>query len=128
MKQGDLYWVEILSQETKGSEQYGRRPFLIMSRDSLNRGLKTVVAVPLTTFDNTLTAEKLANQPPFRILIPPTEISRDVSYTGPISLSVAKTDQVRVIDKSRLQQRIGQLSKTATIAVGLGLAFVFDIR
>jgi hypothetical protein len=34
----------------------------------------------------------------------------------------------RVIDKSRLEKRIGRLSQTAVIAVGHGLAFVFDIR
>jgi mRNA-degrading endonuclease toxin of MazEF toxin-antitoxin module len=41
---------------------------------------------------------------------------------------VAKTDQVRVIDKTRLEQKIGRLSQTAILAVTHGLAFVFDIR
>jgi mRNA-degrading endonuclease toxin of MazEF toxin-antitoxin module len=127
-QQGDIFWVDIKQQETQGSEQYGRRPFLVMSRDGVNKRLKTVLTVPLTTFENTLTPEKLANQPPFRILIPPAQITRDISYTGPISVSVAKTDQARVIDKSRLQTKIGRLSHTAVIAVGVGIAYVFDIR
>jgi mRNA interferase MazF len=127
-RQGDIYWVEIPMLQTEGSEQYGRRPFIVMSRDGINKQLKTVIAVPMTTFDSKVTLASIASQPPFRIAIPPAEITREVSYGGPISLSVAKTDQARVIDKSRLQQRIGRLSQTAITAVGLGLAYVFDIR
>ncbi len=99
-----------------------------MSRDAVNKRLKTVLTIPLTTFENTLTPDKVASQPPFRIVIPPSEITRDLSYTGQISISVVKTDQARVIDKSRLQARIGRLSQTAVIAVGVGLAYIFDIR
>jgi mRNA-degrading endonuclease toxin of MazEF toxin-antitoxin module len=126
--QGDIFWVDIPAQGTQGSEQYGRRPFLVMSRDAVNKRLKTVLTVPLTTFENTLSPDKLASQPPFRIVIPQSEIARDLSYTGQISVSVAKTDQARVIDKSRLQTKIGRLSQTAVIAVGVGLAYIFDIR
>jgi mRNA interferase MazF len=127
-KQGEIYWVDIPAEQTEGAEQFGRRPFVVMSRDGLNRITKTVVVVPLTTFDSSLTPDKIANQPPFRIAIPLAEITKDISYTGPLSLSVAKTDQVRVISKSRLQTKIGQLSQTAVISVGAGLTFVFAIR
>jgi mRNA-degrading endonuclease toxin of MazEF toxin-antitoxin module len=127
-KQGEIYWVNIPAEHTEGSEQFGRRPFVVMSRDGLNRVTKTIVVVPLTTFDGSLTPDKLANQPPFRIAIPLAEITRDVSYTGVLSLCVAKTDQVRVISKTRLQAKVGRLSQTAVIAVGSGLGFVFAIR
>lgn len=82
--------------------------------------MKTVVVVPLST--------STENQPAYRVMIPVSEITKDQSSGSQLKLSVAKTDQVRVIDKSRLEQRIGRLSQTATIAVGHGLAFVFDIR
>lgn len=120
VSQGEIYWVEIRPDEIKGSEQFGRRPFIVVSRLAVNKILKTVVAVPMST--NT------GNQPPFRIVIPPTEITRDVGSTTQLYISVAKADQVRVIDESRLQERIGKLSQTATLAVMLGLAYVFDIR
>lgn len=126
--QGDIYWVEIPPNQTEGAEQFGRRPFIVMSRTSLNRRLKTVVAVPMTTFNDSVTLASIAAQPPFRIVIPVAEIAKDVGCSSQLSLSVAKTDQARIIDKSRLKQRIGKLSQTAVIAVGVGLANVFDIR
>jgi mRNA interferase MazF len=129
VQQGDLYWIDIPSHQTEGSEQFGNRPFVVISRTVLNRRLKTVVVVPLTTFNSQINDPvKLADQPPFRIVVPLTEITKDPSCNAQLSLCVAKTDQVRVVDKSRLQQKIGCLSQTAVIAVSGGLAFVFDIR
>jgi mRNA-degrading endonuclease toxin of MazEF toxin-antitoxin module len=113
-------WVTIPQQQAVGSEQFGRRPFIVMSRNAVNKVIKTVVAVPMST--------AVANQSPYRIVIPAEEIIKDPSCNSQLQASVAKTDQVRVIDKSRLEQRIGRLSQTATISVGLGIAFVFDIR
>jgi mRNA interferase MazF len=118
--QGDIFWVNIPKAHTVGSEQYDPRPFIIVSRDAVNKVLKTVVVVPMST--------NVSNQPPYRIVIPPTEITRDVSYTRTLVLSVAKTDQVRVIDKTRLLDRVGRLSQTATISVLIGVAYVFNIR
>lgn len=120
IQQGDIYWVNIPRGETKGSEQFGRRPFIVLSRLAVNKTVKTVVVVPMST--------TVDNQPPYRVVIPVSEITKDISCNNALETSVAKTDQVRVIDKSRLEQRIGRLSQTATIAVAHGLAFVFDIR
>jgi mRNA-degrading endonuclease toxin of MazEF toxin-antitoxin module len=127
--QGEMFWIDIPQKHTEGSEQYGRRPLVVMSRLSINRRLKTVVVVPLTTFnDQTLDAAFLASQPPYRVVVPLNEITKDVGCTSNLSTCVAKTDQARVVDKVRLQQKIGKLSQTATISVGLGLAYLFDIR
>lgn len=124
IQQGDIYWVDIPKGETRGSEQYKRRPFIIMSRTSANRACNTVIGVPLSTqVDLTKPA---AN--PFRILIPAREITKDIGFSGEVKICLAKTDQVRVLDKSRLENRMGTLSNTATIAVGCGLAFLFDLR
>jgi mRNA-degrading endonuclease toxin of MazEF toxin-antitoxin module len=112
--------VTIRPEETKGSEQYGRRPFIVVSRLAVNRTIKTVVVVPLTRTTD--------NEPPYRIVIPVSEITKDISCKSQLELSVAKTDQVRVIDKSRLEEKIGRLSQTATLSVTLGLAYVFDLR
>jgi mRNA-degrading endonuclease toxin of MazEF toxin-antitoxin module len=126
--QGDIFWVDIPKSHTEGSEQHGRRPVIVMSRTGINRRLNTVVVVPMTTFSDRVTPETLASQPPFRIMIPVAQITKDVTCTSVLSLSVAKADQARVIDKSRLGPKIGHLSRTATISVGVGLANVFDIR
>src|SRR6185312_7468964 len=106
------------------------RPYVVMSRDAVNRKLKTVIVVPLTTYQGQVqeVLQQLSGQPPFRIIIPPAEITRDVSSNSEASLCVAKTDQARVVDKSRLLSKMGRLSRTAIIAVGAGLAFLFDLR
>jgi mRNA interferase MazF len=127
-QQGDIYWVNIPENQTEGSEQHGGRPVVVMSRDAVNRRLQTVVVVPLTTFGNTVTVESLASEPPYRIAIPVAEITRDPYWDRPLSVCVAKTDQVRVVAKTRLKAKVGRLSKTAVISVGGGLAFLFDIR
>jgi len=120
IKQGEIYWVNIPASHTLGSEQYNRRPYIIVSRTLINKSGNTVVGVPMTTTEG--------KDPSYRIMIPAREIVRDVSYSSEIKNSVAKTDQVRVLDKSRLEQKIGTLSNTAIVAVGLGLAFLFDLR
>jgi mRNA-degrading endonuclease toxin of MazEF toxin-antitoxin module len=126
--QGEIFWVNIPPSQTEGSEQSGNRPCIVMSRTSINRRLNTVIAVPMTTLGGTVTAESLASQPPFRVMIPVPAITKDVMCHSTLSLSVAKTDQARAINKTRLGQRIGKLSQTAITAVGVGLANVFDIR
>ena len=117
--QGEMYWVEITSAETKGSEQFGRRPFIIVSRDGVNKALKTVVAVP--------TSCTIDGQPAYRIRIPVAEIQKDITCTSNLQDCVAKTDQVRVIDKSRLISKIGRLSRTATVSVLLGVSYVLNL-
>ena len=61
-------------------------------------------------------------------MVPVEQITKDITCTSAVSLSVAKADQARVIDKTRLGSKIGRLSPTAIVAVGAGLANVFDIR
>jgi mRNA-degrading endonuclease toxin of MazEF toxin-antitoxin module len=65
---------------------------------------------------------------PHRIIIPASEISRDVAFSGVIENSVALTDQIRALSRQRLENRMGVLSGTALAAVGLGLSYLFDLR
>jgi mRNA interferase MazF len=121
IKQGDIYWVTIKPEEVKGSEQHGRRPVVVVSRLAVNRTLNTVLVVPLSS-------KNVMNQPPYRIVVPVTEIAKDPACNSVLVVSVAKTDQVRVIDKTRLEEKIGALSQTATVSVLIGLANICDIR
>jgi mRNA-degrading endonuclease toxin of MazEF toxin-antitoxin module len=125
VKPGDIYWVDIPPSHTIGSEQYDRRPYVIVSRLLVNRSGNTVVGVPLSAIKD---ESKNGNQPPYRINIPAREIIPDVSFKGEVRASTAKTDHVRVLDKRRLLNKMGRLSDTALVAVGLGLAFLLDIR
>ena len=122
VKPGEIYWVTITPSQTVGSEQHNRRPYVIVSRLKINRTSPIVVGIPLTT----TRADQV--QPPHRIQIPANEIVPDALFRGAISNSVALTDQVRALDKKRLETKMGNLSDTALAAVGLGLLYLFDLR
>lgn len=103
-----------------GSEQAGLRPYIIVSRDIVNKNKPTAVGVPLTT--------KVHKANSYRILLPSAELIRAVGCNYEFKDSVALCDHVRVLDISRIRQRIGSASANALFSVSLGLAFVFDIR
>jgi mRNA interferase MazF len=120
---GDVYYVEIPPHHVVGREQFKTRPFVIVSRLRVNRSGGVIVGVPFTS-----SGTKDA-QPPYRIFIPKTEIKIDFAYRGtPIVDSIALTDQVRAIDPKRLRDKVGVLSATGVAAIGLGLAYLFDLR
>jgi len=74
----------------KGSEQAGSRPVLVVSPDSMNGNLRTVIIAPMTT----------------RLRSWPTRVS--ISHGGK-SGEVA-LDQIRAIDKVRLGGSMGILN------------------
>jgi mRNA-degrading endonuclease toxin of MazEF toxin-antitoxin module len=116
LDKGDIYWVTLTG---NGSEQRGRRPCIVMSRPAVNNALNTVLIVPLTTSEGPHQA--------FRIRIPVSQMIRDINCKSELEPSIAKCDQVRVLDKSLLENKIGRLTQTAIAAVELGIAFVFDV-
>jgi len=128
VKQGGIYLYEppavSISEQaatitTSGSEQAGLRPYVIVSRETANANKPTAVGVPLTT--------RVHKANSYRILLPAAELIPDVGCT-PFQDSVALCDHVRVLDLTRIRKKVGRLSKNAVVSVGLGLAFVFDLR
>jgi mRNA-degrading endonuclease toxin of MazEF toxin-antitoxin module len=115
--QGEIYWLTL--PDRGGREQYGRRPCIVMSRHSINRG-NPVVVVPMTT--------NLSKANSFNIKIPANEIAKDVLSSSAVVDSVALCSQVIMVDKRKLEGRLGKLSANAVLAVQLGLSYVFDIR
>jgi len=103
-----------------GQEQLGLRPYIIMSRDLIQKGKTTAVAVPFTT--------KVHKANSYRIALPAGEFIKDFDATWDFADSVALCDNVRVIDTTRIIKRIGRLSDNGIFAVQLGLTFVFGIR
>lgn len=103
-----------------GSEQSGERPFIIVSRDIVNKGKPTAVGVPLST--------RIHKANSYRILLPAGEMIRDYGSDYSFQDSVALCDHVRVLDVNQIRKKIGKLSDTAIAAVGLGLSFVFELR
>jgi mRNA interferase MazF len=94
VKRGEV-WLANLD-PTKGSEQGGTRPIIIFQDDIVAEFSSTIITIPLTT---NLRRASL----PTCLLIPNGEggLERD---------SVALCHQLRVIDKTRLQIKVGVLT------------------
>jgi mRNA-degrading endonuclease toxin of MazEF toxin-antitoxin module len=101
-----------------GPEQAGKRPYVVVSTETVHSGKLCVVAVPLTS--------RVHKANSFRIMLPKSVLvpHKGFNFTD----SVALCDHVRPIDAERLREKIGSLSAAALVSVGLGLAYVFDIR
>lgn len=97
----------------------GRRPCVVMSRGLVNKG-NPVVVVPLTSETRRASS--------YNIALPASEIVKDAGNNSSIVDSVALCSQVFMVDKRKLENKIGKLSYNAVLAVQLGLAYVFDIR
>jgi mRNA interferase MazF len=91
-----VYWVDL--DPTRGREIAKTRPGLVVSDDTMNRILSTVVVCPLTS--------RLHPRWPSRIRA--TIAGRDAEIA---------VDQIRTIDKSRLGDRIDAVSEAEAAMV-----------
>jgi mRNA interferase MazF len=92
IKKFDVFWVDL--DPTVGREIKKIRPAVIISPDSINKNLDTVLIAPMTS--------TIRNYP--------TRIT--VSFQGKNG-SIA-LDQIRCIDKKRLKNKMGSLKLKAT--------------
>lgn len=95
MERGDIYYADL--GQGIGSEQEGRRPVVIIQNDIGNKYSPTVIVAPLTS------------SPKKHI---PTHVTvwlgDDVKRS-----STALLEQLRTLDKSRLEEYLGRLSEAA---------------
>ena len=111
IRRGDLFYVDL--NPTKGSEQRGRRPVLILQNDIGNEVSPTTIIAPLTT--KSFTKEY------------PTNVNVPKGVAGLKENSTILLSQIRTIDKSRLEHKIGHLPESymtkadEAIRVSLGL-------
>ncbi len=89
---GSIYWADL--DPTKGHEQSGRRPVLILSNTVFNQRSGTVIAMALT-------AE------PQRAGFP---LTWELASTGLPKKTWVKVSQIRTLSIQRLNGRIGQAS------------------
>ncbi len=89
VKRFDVFLVNL--DPTVGSEIHKTRPCVIISPDEMNRYIATVIVAPMTTKGKTY---------PTRVFC------QFQGKDGQIVL-----DQIRTIDKSRLVQKLGQISQ-----------------
>lgn len=120
---GDIFWADLPSDESVGSEQEGRRPVLVVSTNLVNDALREsgCVVVPLTT--------KLhkANRH-FRIRILEAHKRTEPGTSGSKGDSVALTEQIRFISRDRMDaKRVAAISPVAVAAVEGGIKFVLGI-
>lgn len=94
IKRGELYYADL--SPVIGSEQGGVRPVLILQNDIGNKYSPTVIVAAITSQIN---KAKL-----------PTHIELSATEYSLPKDSVVLLEQIRTIDKRRLQQRLGQLT------------------
>ena len=112
MKRGDVYDARL--SPTEGSEQAGRRPVVIVSRDAINISSPVVVIVPLTKASNV------------RRSYPNNVVVRQGD--GGLTIdSVALGGQVRAIAKSRLLGQRGSLPAAIMREIDRALRITLDL-
>lgn len=95
IKRGDV-WLANLN-PTRGSEQAGIRPVIIFQNDVINQFTTTSLTIPLTTN--------------VRRAVLPSCVKITKGEGGLKSDSVALCHQLRVLDKTRLQRKLGSVSQ-----------------
>ena len=94
VKRGELYYADL--SPVIGSEQGGVRPVLVVQNDVGNKYSPTVIAAAVTS---KIDKAKLA-----------THIELSAREYGLSKDSVVLLEQIRTLDKTRLKERIGQVS------------------
>lgn len=107
---GDIWSVNL--EPTKGHEQGGERPCLIISVDSFNSSpAELVVVIPITSKNKNI---------PLHVEINPPE-------GGLSKVSYAKCEDIRSISKSRLQKYWGKLESNNLVEVERRLKLLLAI-
>ena len=112
IKRGDLFYVNL--DPTRGSEQAGARPVLVIQNDVGNEYAPTVIIAPLTT--KTFSKHY------------PTNVNVPKGTAGLKEDSTLLLSQIRTIDKSRLERKLGHLPSDLmhqvdeAIKISLGLS------
>ena len=111
-RRGEVYLVRL--DPAEGSEQAGTRPAVVVSRDVINRYSPVIVICPLT--DATRVPK------PY-----PSDVKVQAPEGGLAKDSVGLTGQVRAIAKTRLLQRLGELSPSTMDQVDQALKITLNL-
>lgn len=101
---GEIWMVKLYP--VRGSEQDGIRPCVILSPNSMNKSLQTVIVVPLTTSFKDW----------------PTRVSILVKDTP----SQACIEHIRSISKERFSEKLGSATEIEMAAIRKHLSAVFS--
>lgn len=100
---GDVVWAELDS--TKGREQAGRRPVLVISHDVFNERSETVIALAITS------QSQRAGFP----------LTVELASGGLPKKSRVKISQIRTLSVERLGKRIGRIAPEELLRIVEGL-------
>jgi len=104
MRQGEIWFANL--NPTKGSEQSGFRPLVIISGNMLNKHLQVVITCPLTT--------KIKNYKG-NVVLQPNKLNKL------IQVSEILTFHIRSVSKERLVKKIGAISANELAIIKQGL-------
>ncbi len=93
IRRGDVFLADL--NPVVGSEEGGNRPVLIVQNNTGNRNSRTTIVAPIT---RKLTSSYL----PVHVIVSP-------SVTGLQETSSVMLEQIRVMDKERLKEKVGHL-------------------
>jgi mRNA interferase MazF len=109
---GDVWLVDL--NPTRGSEQSGIRPAIVMQRPNLDRFTSTTIIVPLTTN--------------LRRLGVPGCVKIPAGEGGLTEASVVLGFQAKVIDRQRMIRKLGSLSAERLSEIGRALQYVLQLE
>ena len=105
---GDIYWADL--EPTKGREQAGRRPVLVLSHEVFNSHSGTVIALAITS--------------------QPQRAGFPLTYALPAKLlpkpSWVKISQIRTLSTERLSPRVAHLDEVEVNRMIEGLQDIID--
>lgn len=110
MLQGEVYWLRFAG---KGSEPAGRRPAVVVQDDRFNN----------TSIQTTIVAAITSN---LRLAAAPGSVRLRKGEAGLSRASVINVTQLRTIDRTRVDQRIGTLSAARRRQLVCGLSLVLS--
>lgn len=96
LRRGEIFFAEL--SPVQGSEQGGLRPVLVVQNDVGNNYSPTTIVLPITS---KLDKAKL-----------PTHVALSRDFSGLSRNSVVLAEQIRTIDKKRLQQHVATLDNS----------------
>jgi mRNA interferase MazF len=111
VKRGEIWYAEL--NPIRGSEQAGARPVLVVQNDVVNQFTTTVLAIPLTTN--------------LRRAALPSCVQVAAGEGGLTADSVLLCHQLRALDKSRLRDKLGEVSEETMISIETCILFTLGI-
>lgn len=126
--QGEIYWVYAKDLDIAGSEQDKNRPYVIVSKSSINALGRNVVGVPLTTVLTSGGGYRV--KIPVQLMVPSPSWPEKWPSGAPrrkLETSIALVDHIRVLAIHRLTiPKMGDLSSTAVVGLELALHRLFE--